>query len=114
LNQTIKVRDFFMGLSARVRSRFENSPQKMIDFLDNPENLSEAVDLGLVPKDLSNLKYIREGVDVTDEIYSKRGFFINGVRVNKKGYPLTKEEIASLNGDVVENTDDNSGDQATT
>ena len=39
-----------MALPAQIRSRFENDPAKLIDFLDNSENLDEAIKLGLVSK----------------------------------------------------------------
>lgn len=39
--------DAFMGLSAAVRARFENDPQKMIEFLSDSKNQDEAVALGL-------------------------------------------------------------------
>ena len=38
----------FMRLDARVRSRFNNSPQKFLEFFADPENREEAVRLGLV------------------------------------------------------------------
>jgi len=48
LNQVIAAEDEFMALPAQIRSRFDNDPAKLIDFLDNPENLEEAINLGLV------------------------------------------------------------------
>lgn len=38
----------FMELPAKLRARFDNSPQKLMEFMDNPENLDEARKLGLV------------------------------------------------------------------
>lgn len=40
----------FGKLSAKVRNRFDNDPQKLIDFLEDPENNREAVELGLKDK----------------------------------------------------------------
>jgi len=48
LNQVIAAENEFMGLPAQIRSRFDNDPAKLIEFLDNPENLNEAKTLGLV------------------------------------------------------------------
>jgi phage internal scaffolding protein len=48
LNQVIAAEDEFMALPAQIRSRFENDPAKLIDFLENKENLDEAIKLGLV------------------------------------------------------------------
>lgn len=38
----------FMRLDARVRSRFNNSPQKFLEFFADPANREEGVRLGLV------------------------------------------------------------------
>jgi len=38
----------FQALPARVRDRFANSPNKMVEFLLNPSNRQEAIDLGLL------------------------------------------------------------------
>lgn len=40
----------FMKLPARVRDRFSNNPQELIDFLQDPANLEEAISLGLAVK----------------------------------------------------------------
>lgn len=40
----------FMTLPAKIRTRFENQPQKLLDFLEDPENRDEAIFLGLIPK----------------------------------------------------------------
>jgi len=50
LNQVIAAEDEFMSLPATLRARFENDPAQLIDFLNNPENLDEAISLGLVNK----------------------------------------------------------------
>jgi len=48
LNQVIAAEDEFMSLPATLRARFENDPAQLIEFLDNPQNLKEAISLGLV------------------------------------------------------------------
>ena len=40
----------FMELPAKLRARFDNSPQKLLDFLADDDNLDEARALGLVNK----------------------------------------------------------------
>jgi len=37
----------FMRMDAKVRSRFNNSPQEFLEFFANPENTQEAIRLGL-------------------------------------------------------------------
>lgn len=48
LNQVIAAETEFMALPAQIRSRFENDPAKLIDFLEKSENKNEAIKLGLV------------------------------------------------------------------
>jgi len=43
-----KADELFMDLDAKVRERFENDPVQLIDFLEDPNNLKEAIDLGIV------------------------------------------------------------------
>jgi len=50
LNRVIAAEGEFMTLPAALRARFDNDPQELINFLDNPENLNEAIKLGLVNK----------------------------------------------------------------
>lgn len=49
-NQIAHANELFDTLDAKIRSRFQNDPAKMIDFLQNRENYDEAVKLGLVSK----------------------------------------------------------------
>ena len=48
LNAVIAAEDDFMTLPAQLRARFENDPAQLIDFLDDENNRSEAVKLGLL------------------------------------------------------------------
>ena len=48
LNQVIAAENEFMALPAQIRSRFDNDPAKLIDFLEKSENKEEAIKLGLV------------------------------------------------------------------
>ena len=50
LNAVIAAEDGFMALPANIRTRFDNDPSKLIDFIENPANRSEAESLGLVTK----------------------------------------------------------------
>lgn len=43
-----KAEELFAGMSAKVRARFGNDPAQMIEFLENPENRQEAIELGMV------------------------------------------------------------------
>jgi len=50
LNAVIAAEDEFMTLPAQLRARFDNDPQELVEFLNNPNNLDEAQSLGLVKK----------------------------------------------------------------
>lgn len=54
LNIVIHAQEQFSLLSARVRERFNNDPQKFLEFTADPENLPEMVELGLAEKRQTN------------------------------------------------------------
>lgn len=45
-----RVNQAFSALPAHIRSRFQNDPQSLINFLSDPQNDAEAIKLGLKPK----------------------------------------------------------------
>lgn len=47
LNTMLRAEQAFMTLDAKIRRKFANDPQELIDFLDNPANDEEAIELGL-------------------------------------------------------------------
>lgn len=51
LCQVQEVQGQFAGLPSRVRRRFANNPEQLIKFLEDPNNLEEAIKLGLVQED---------------------------------------------------------------
>jgi len=48
LNAIIASESEFAALPAQLRNRFDNEPSKLIEFLDNPDNRTEAEQLGLI------------------------------------------------------------------
>lgn len=48
MNQVVLARESFMQLPAKVRARFHNDPQELIQFLEDDENRPEAEKLGIV------------------------------------------------------------------
>lgn len=53
----------FMRLDAKVRSRFNNSPQEFLEFFANPDNTQEAIRLGLaIPQSPSPVAQATEEV----------------------------------------------------
>jgi phage internal scaffolding protein len=53
VNAVLAAQDEFMELPAQLRSRFNNDPAQLIDFLGNEENREEAIKLGLVAEPIS-------------------------------------------------------------
>lgn len=45
-----KANKDFEGLDVNLRNKFDNDPQKLINFLDNPENREEAIKMGIFKK----------------------------------------------------------------
>jgi len=57
VNAVLAAQDDFMELPAQLRSRFNNDPAELIDFLELEENREEAIKLGLVAaKPISELE----------------------------------------------------------
>lgn len=49
-NLIIEAKEDFMKLPSEIRKRFGNDPGKLVDFLNDPNNLEEAMDLGIIEK----------------------------------------------------------------
>lgn len=47
MNAVRAAQEAFDSMPASMRARFDNSPQKLMEFVENPENLEEARKLGL-------------------------------------------------------------------
>lgn len=41
----------FNSLPSEIRNEFDNSPQNLLQFMENPENRDKAIELGLINKD---------------------------------------------------------------
>lgn len=50
MNVIVAARESFMTLPAKTRARFQNDPQKFMEFLDDAENQDEAIKLGLATR----------------------------------------------------------------
>jgi phage internal scaffolding protein len=61
MNVVRQADENFMRLDAKVRSRFNNSPQEFLEFFSNPENTQEAIRLGLaIPQPTSSVTQVTE------------------------------------------------------
>lgn len=50
LNKLIEAKSNFEKLPSKIRTRFENDPGQLIQFMSNPDNAAEALTLGLTAK----------------------------------------------------------------
>jgi phage internal scaffolding protein len=73
-DQVIMASNMFDDLPSDIRNRFENEPYKLLEFMDDPNNRDEAIELGLIreswPESLDGIgEHIKDGVNVgTGEI----------------------------------------------
>lgn len=51
-NTVITAKTAFMRLPSKIRDRFDHDPQKLISFINDPNNLREAIELGIMPAPL--------------------------------------------------------------
>lgn len=58
------AKDAFSELPSVVRRRFDNDPAKLVSFIEDPANMQEAVNLGLIEKPIS----VNPGQKPTDEV----------------------------------------------
>lgn len=50
-NRVAEARSNFMTLPARIRKMFDNDPGKLLEFVLDADNRSEAIEMGLLPND---------------------------------------------------------------
>lgn len=48
MNTVVQAKENFMALPAKMRARFHNDPQEILEFLEEEENREEAIKIGLV------------------------------------------------------------------
>lgn len=68
MNAVVEAKDAFMQLPAAMRRRFDHDPASLMKFLDDPRNLKEARELGLVRK---QPEVPRDVVKAVDELAAK-------------------------------------------
>jgi phage internal scaffolding protein len=66
LNAVIAAETEFEALPAQIRAAFNNNPEELINFLDNPDNKDKAIALGLV-----DTKLIENEAKIEAEIASQ-------------------------------------------
>lgn len=72
LRQIIDTNDQFQELPAKVRARFKNDPQELINFLGDDSNYEEAIKLGFIEKSKAEAFY-KEKAKKMEEAQQKAG-----------------------------------------
>lgn len=69
MNQVVQIDQTFMRLPSRVRNRFKNRPEMLIQFVSDPANAAEALKMGLIhdPEALAALRASEAQIDLEDE-----------------------------------------------
>ena len=52
----VKAQESFDALPSHVRDRFKNDPRELLEFIDDEDNLDEAVDLGIIDEETAYKK----------------------------------------------------------
>lgn len=64
-NKIAGIRSVFDSLNSDIRAKFANNPENLLDFLANPENNQEAIELGLL--DVSDKSPVATPAGATSE-----------------------------------------------
>jgi len=89
------IQGIFAGQPAKVRKRFGNNPENLLRFLENKENLAEAVELGLVDRDGLS-KEDKAQLDLVDEAERKERIEFQQWRMSQRRNPFDDEEATSV------------------
>lgn len=70
LNQVLKTQEVFSNLPSKIRTRFDNDPAQFVDFVSNPNNVSEMEALGLlkVEYDMPNVAPAKDLIKEIDPV----------------------------------------------
>lgn len=68
----VRAQQMFDQLPSEIRVKFQNSPQTLLAFMDDPNNRQEAIDLGLIRADWTEAtdglgEHVKEGENITKE-----------------------------------------------
>jgi len=66
INALIAAESEFAALPANIRTRFANDPANLMQFLENPENKTEAIELGLIQSTSSYSEPVVQNQPVTE------------------------------------------------
>jgi phage internal scaffolding protein len=88
-NAVIEAKQQFMTLPAKLRTRFDNDPQKLLQFLGNTDNRAEAEFLGLIDKPKETTDETRTGS--VHETTAQKGAPTTGTTQDKNPGPADQK-----------------------
>lgn len=72
MNQVIAAQEAFDSLPSKIRARFGNNPGDFLNFMENPENKDEAIQLGLI-KELDRADGLSNEVEAVNPVETSSG-----------------------------------------
>lgn len=63
MNAIRAAEESFMEMPAEMRARFNNDPQRLIEFLDNGDNRDEALKMGIIQKPPEKTRDMLDAID---------------------------------------------------
>jgi phage internal scaffolding protein len=72
MDKVVDASNLFMDLPAHIRNEFNNSPEELLTFMDDPDNRDKAIELGLIrntwtPETDGLGEHVKEGENVEKE-----------------------------------------------
>lgn len=62
-NRVLAIRDKFMELPSELRLKFNNDPKYLLEYLSNPANMEEAIEIGLLKDTKATERHVQNGSD---------------------------------------------------
>ena len=69
----LRAHESFENLPAEIRAKFENDPGKLLEFIDDPANAEEAIELGIIPNPEASEPPPQKSQDDPDQAEPARG-----------------------------------------
>jgi phage internal scaffolding protein len=72
MDKVTNAQSMFNNLPAEIRKEFDNTPEKLLTFMENPENRQRAIELGLIDSEWTEAtdglgEHVKEGENIKEE-----------------------------------------------
>ena len=85
-NRIIQAREDFLALPSEIREQFDNDPGQLVEFINDPDNIEEAQEMGLLP----GKEKIRDNIDKKQ----------TSITEPTEGSETKKEQITQINSET--------------